>query len=129
MPQPIFVAIVCSRYAELNRLRRKLKVSEPGVAPKYCLIALDVSGKRVITPKDIPQARIDLWITLDDASFEIAKKQHQKDRANKKYDRGFYEHLFPETIIKTDVDLSDPKSIKLIEDKLDLIRKVFCETS
>ena len=129
MPQFINVVIITAKYEELNRLRRKIKVSEPGIALNYFLIALDKGGKRIITPKEIPEATIDLWLTLDEPSFLIAKKQHKKDKANKMYSRGFYDYHFPNAIIKLYVDLTEKKNIKLIEEKIDLIREKFYGTS
>ena len=129
MPQPISVAIVCSSCDLLNRLRKKVKVSEPGMAPRYYLVALDQPGKRIITPDSIPSAKIDLWLALDQPSLELAKRTHEEDKQKSQYERGFYDELLPECVVQIDASEFNPKRIKELESWIDRVQLAFYHSS
>ena len=123
MPQYIRVAVVSSNSETLRKITKGSKISEPGIAPRYSLVALSKpDGKRVIGLSDLECERVLLWIALDNKAREKCDELHLKNAKSKKYNRGFYNVHLPEPVIQV-------KSNSEFKKKVDDIYEAFCETS
>lgn len=129
MPQHISIAIVCTDTELLMKIRRKLKVSAPGVAPKFYLVTLNKPKNRIINYKKLPKNRITQWIALDDESLQLCKKLHESDLKSKSYDRGFYNESLPDHIIEIKQELSEKNKLLKLEEQIKIINIAFCESS
>ena len=90
MPQPISVALVVAKESEVGRLKRKFRLSMPGIGrAHYC--ALDSAD---CNPARMPKNTIHLWLAMDEPSFEACQKLPPHT------DRGFYTDRFPQPVVR-----------------------------
>ena len=123
MPQYIMIAVVSSTGDRLRAITKGAQTSEPGIAPRYSLVALDGQlCKRMIPLSELEKERVLLWIALDDQAKVICQQLHQINLANEQYSRGFYDTFLPEPVVRID-------SSKEFQEKVAEVYKAFCETS
>ena len=117
MPQYIHVAVVASNSKRLRDFTKSARISEPGVAPRYSLVSLkEPSGKRVLGWSELDCNNVLLWIALDDVAKAVCDEQHQKNLANPRYSRGFYDIHLPLPVIKVTSKLEFEKKVREIDE-------------
>jgi len=116
MPQPIHVALVGRTAEVVRRAKKHFRLSAPGIGAAY-LVTLDpVDSDSVLSFEDLPPGRITFWVALDGNSLSASRKQHQIDRMNPNYSRGFYEQDLPEPCVLVDFDKPTSASQKQLAD-------------
>lgn len=129
MPLPIHVALVASTAAQVKEASKCFRLSAPGIGAAY-LSAIDaVPNEKISSPTELPPGRIKLWICLDQASFEIAKQLHDRDRRNSRYSRGFYDELLPEACVLIDNTIAAPERKNLLSNWAQRVTDAWYETS
>jgi hypothetical protein len=123
MPQYIEIAVVASSSEALQSVTKGARISEPGIAPKYFLVALDKpTGKRVIGLSELKHEHILLWVALDNSARHKCDELHQQNVGNKNYSRGFYDAHLPEPVVRVESNAEFKKKVAAIYD-------AFCATS
>lgn len=123
MPQPIYIAIVCSEIETLKYLRRRLPLSSPGIAPKFYLISLNGEANKITPLAELQNLQITSWVALDQDSVEFCRSQSVQ--AN----RGFYDDLFPETLIEIKSKPDRKELVKEMKNLVDEVGTAFCRSS
>ena len=123
MPQYIEIAVVSSDIEALRAITKDSPISQPGIAPKYHLVALHKpSGKRVIGLSELDNIRVLFWVALDEQAKIVCEEFHRRNTNNKQYSRGFYGDLLPEPVILV-------KSSTEFKEVVHKVYKAFCASS
>ncbi|ELH0894802.1 hypothetical protein Q9887_001683 [Vibrio fluvialis] len=100
MPQYIEIAVVGADQKTVKSVTKGAPVSQPGIAPKYHLVSLsDASSKRITKFSELNYDRVYVWIALDEESKSVCESAIQNNERRTEFDRGFYSHHLPESLI------------------------------
>ena len=81
MPQYIEIAVVSSDSEALRSITKGSRISQPGIAPKYHLVALDKpNGKRVIGLSELDSTRVLFWVALDEMAKDTCECKRNRVR-------------------------------------------------
>lgn len=100
MPQYIEIAVVGADQKTVKSVTKGAPISQPGIAPKYHLVSLsDASSKRITKFSELSYDRVFVWVALDEESKSICESAIKNNERRSGFDRGFYNHHLPESLI------------------------------
>lgn len=126
MPQSLKVAVIGESEERLIEIQNSLNLPSEGRCPRYCFATPQDDIEKLVNPRNLPYAHVDLWISLDLPSNEFCQMKHSENMKDPKYNRGYYDKILPNAVI----DVKDNQyAIETLKKHTEEIMKAFCESS